>query len=97
MSAYAVHTEIDHNQFQGDLFNLANSLNLEGKISRMGSIPGLFYVVESSSQRTYGIDVNQIEGFRGETPKELGIKVGAKVQFCTGDDPRMVASAKVVR
>lgn len=97
MNAYALHNEIDHNQFLGDLINLVNNLNLEGEISRISPIPGLFYVVENKSQRTYGIDMSQIQGFRGETAKELGIKVGAKVQFCTTDDPRIVASAKVLR
>ena len=92
-----VHNEIDLNKFQGDLIHLANSLNLEGKISRIGMIPGIFYVVEKTDNRTYGIDLGKIEGYRGETFKELGIRVGANVRFRTEDDPRKVAAAEVIR
>ena len=91
------HNKIDLNKFQGDLFNLANRLNLEGKISRIGMIPGIFYVVEENDHRTYGIDLGKIEGYRGETFQELGIKVGAKVRFRTDEDPRKVAAAEIVR
>lgn len=91
------HNEIDLDKFQGDLINLANSLNLEGKISRIGMIPGIFYVVEENDNRTYGIDLAKIEGYRGETFQELGIKVGAKVRFRTEEDPRKVAAAEVIR
>ena len=76
---------------------MTNNLKLEGTISRLGMIPGTFYVVAREDRRTYGIDVRRIEGYRGETFKELGIKVGALVRFGTTDDPPIVTSAEVIR
>ncbi len=95
--ASPTHNGIVLNNFQGDLNNLANSLNLEGKISRIGMVPGIFYVVENTNLRTYGIDLGKLEGYRGETFSEIGVKVGATVRFRTGEDPRIVASASVIR
>ena len=76
---------------------MPNNIHLEGTISRIGMIPGIFYVVESENQRTYGIDLGTIAGYRGETFTELGIKLGARVRFRTADDPRIVSTAEVIR
>lgn len=94
---YVVHNGVDQNIFQGDLLNLCNSLNHEGTISRIGMIPGIFYVTENESQKTYGINLREIKGYRGETDKELGIRVGAPIRFRTKEDQRTVEAAEVIR
>lgn len=76
---------------------MTNNLKLEGTVSRIGMIPGTFYVVERENRRTYGIDLGRIDGYRGETFKELGIKLGARVLFGTTDDPQIVTNAEVIR
>lgn len=76
---------------------MTNNLKLEGTISRLGMIPGTFYVVACEDRRTYGVVLGRIEGYRGETFKELGIKVGARVRFGTKDDPPIVTHAEVIR
>ena len=91
-----VHTEAEPN-FQGSLLNLSNNLNREGKISRISMIPTLFYVKENASQRVFGIELGSLEGFRGETLEEFGIKIGAPVRFRTKDDQRTVEAAEVLR
>lgn len=95
-----MHTETEPNKpsnFQGSLFKLSNNLNREGKISRISMIPNLFYVKENASQRVFGIELGHLQGFRGETLKQFGIKVGAPVRFRTKDDQRTVEAAEVLR
>ena len=95
-----MHTESEANKatnFQGSLFKLSNNLNREGKISRISMIPTLFYVKENASQRVFGVELGHLEGFRGQTLKEFGIKVGAPVRFRTKDDQRTVEAAQVLR
>ena len=48
-----MHTEAEPN-FQGSLLNMSNNLNREGKISRISTIPTLFFVKENASQRVFG-------------------------------------------
>ena len=91
-----VHTEVELREFQGDLLNLCNSLNHEGAVSRIGMIPGIFYVSEKDSQKIYGVNLRDIAGYRGETEQELGIRVGAAVRFRTGQDQRTVEAVEVI-
>ena len=60
-------------------------------------IPGIFYVVEKENRRTYGIDLGKIEGYRGESYAELGIKLGSRVRFRTAEDQQVVCAAEVIR
>lgn len=97
MQTALLHNGVEPNSFPGDLFNLCNSLNHEGAISRISIIPGIFYVTENGSLKTYGVNLRDIEGYRGETDEELGIRVGAPIRFRTNGDQRTVEAAEVIR
>ena len=64
-------------------------------ISRIGMIPGILYVIENGTQRTYGINLRDLEGFRGESLKELGFRVGAQVRFHTEGEQHVVMATKI--
>jgi hypothetical protein len=76
--------------------NPSESPSREGKISRIGMIPGTLYVVENGSQRTYGINLHTMAGYRGETLKALGFRVGAHVRFQTAADQQTVTAAQAI-
>lgn len=95
-----------HNEIEScgkDLLHLSESVampvsvNREGRISRIGMIPGILYVVEDLSQQTYGINLRDLEGYRGESPKELGLTVGAKVRFRTAGEQQVVKAERIRR
>ena len=95
--------------YEKALFHLSESLTMpphscqeapvahEGRISRIGMVPGVLYVVENDNQRTYGINLSDLEGYRGETLKELGFKVGAAIRFDTVGEQQVVAAKALVR
>ena len=95
------HTGID--PYQKDLLQMsdflhnADATSREGRISRIGMIPGILYVLENDSQRTFGINLRELDGYCGESPKELGFTVGAPVRFLTRDDQQIVTAAHVIR
>ena len=81
--------------FQKGMSNLQKSLDLQGRITRVGMVPGLFYLVENKSQTIYGMRISDIEGYRGESAKELGLKVGAPVRFRAKNGINAVESAVI--
>ena len=95
----ATHNEIDSNESCGKrLFQLSHSFITvahEGRISRIGMIPGILYVIENGTQRTYGINLRDLEGYRGESLKELGFRVGAQVRFHTEGEQHVVMAANI--
>lgn len=95
----ATHNEIDPTESCGKgLLQLSHSLSTvahQGKISRIGMIPGILYVIENGTQRTYGINLRDLEGYRGESLKELGFRVGAQVRFHTEGEQHVVMAAKI--
>ena len=99
MFEMTTHNEIDSMESCGKgLLHLSHSVSTvahEGKISRIGMIPGILYVVENDTQRTFGINLRDLEGYRGESLKELGFRVGAKVRFHTEGEQHVVMAAKI--
>ena len=93
------HNEIDSTESRGKgLLQLSHNVSTvthEGKISRIGMIPGILYVVENDTQRTFGINLRDLEGYRGESLRELGFQVGAKVRFQTEGEQHVVMASKI--
>lgn len=69
----------------------------EGRISRIGMVPGVLYVVENENRRTYGINLSALEGYCGETLEELGFQVGAAIRFDTIGEQQVVAAKTLTR
>ena len=57
----------------------------DGVIRRINPA-GLGYLEEEQSGKYYAFTFDKIQGYRGEEPKEIGLKVGAWVEFSVRDE-----------
>jgi hypothetical protein len=56
-----------------------------GKVVRLENF-GLGFLQPEGSQKQYPFTFDQIDGYRGESPWTLGLRIGADVNFILRDD-----------
>lgn len=70
---------------------------LDGKIARMGMIPGLIYVAETQTGRVFSMRFGNFSGYYGQTADEFGLRPGTRVRFQVNDDLQTVATASILK
>jgi hypothetical protein len=69
----------------------------EGRIARLGSIPGLLYVEEIQTGRVFSMRFGNFPGYRGQTAKQFGLRPGARIRFRVNADQQTVATAAILK
>ncbi len=71
-----------------------NTMHQEGKVVRIVPTMGLAYLEETTSMKLIGFSLNQVDGFNGESFKELGVVPGALFSFTASLDGRVTYISK---
>jgi len=77
--------------------SIHSNLEMEGRIARMGLIPGLLFVAESQTGRVFSLRFGNFSGYHGQAADEFGFRPGARIRFQVNEDQQTVASANILR